>query len=58
MADENDPADVAVDGEDDPGFSDAEIAEQLVPFFAEVDADYEAAFEPIADVFRKKGPPS
>lgn len=36
--------------------TDEMIAEQLKPFFEEIDRDYEAAFEPLAEEFRKKGP--
>jgi hypothetical protein len=47
--------DVPDDGEEIPGFSEAEIATDLVPFFAEVDADYEAVFDALLPVLKAKG---
>lgn len=44
--------------DDIPGFSDAEVAEQLKPFFAEVDADYAAALGPVVDELAAKPPPT
>jgi pyruvate-formate lyase-activating enzyme len=45
------------DGTPIPGFSDDEIAAELVPFFAEVDSDYAAVFSALLPVFKAKGPP-
>lgn len=48
----------ASDTDEVEDFSDAEIAASLKPFFAEVDADYDAAFDDIKKVFEAKGPPT
>ena len=37
-----------------PGFSDAEVAEQIAPYLAEVDRDYAAQVEPLAKAIRDK----
>src|SRR6185437_123660 len=42
---------------DIPGFSEAEINDQLADYFAEIDADYAAQIEPTVEYFEKKGPP-
>lgn len=57
MATEDDTAEPLDDGTPIPGFSDEEIDAELVPFFAEVDADYEAAFDALLPVLKAKGPP-
>lgn len=41
---------------DDSGMSDAEIQQSLKPFFADIDADYDAAFDDLAKAFSDKGP--
>jgi len=46
------------DAEIEEAFSDEAIAEELKPFFAEIDADYEAAFEPLLKAFEAKGSPA
>jgi hypothetical protein len=46
------------DEADDVDFTDEEIAESLKSFFAEVDADYAAAYGPLKKVFEAKGPPA
>lgn len=48
----DDPRD---DADDLPGFSDAEIAEQIAPFLEEVDAEYDDQLERLVEVFRRKG---
>ena len=45
------------EGEEIPGFSDAEIDEEMKPWLEEVDRDYAAALEPLVKVFEAKGPP-
>ena len=41
-----------------PGFSEAEINDQLADYFAEIDADYAAQVEPTVKYFEEKGPPA
>ena len=43
--------------EEEPGFTDEEIAESIAPFLAEVDADYAAQVDAIVEALRAKGPP-
>lgn len=54
MADNEDIDEDIDDGREIPGFSDAEIAEQIAPYLAEVDADYDAQLEPLVEAFRRK----
>lgn len=42
---------------DDADFTDEEIEESLKPFLDELDSDYEQAYAPIFEEFKKKGPP-